>query len=425
MKIKNFKLVTALFVLTLVIPSVFAAGTKEIKSSETIAMIQDINSENGFYELNVLTDSEEINVYIDASDVETIYDIESYAIGDYITFDNLQIVEGMAVSTNIRYITPLITSGAIFFFPVEPDFDIPELDYGFDNVLEHSFNYTYGYALLMSFNSQGLYLNADYFARGVLDVVSLEDDDFYTVAELGDFVTQYQQNFANTEIPKKTENGAESTLEEVKNLEKPEILDNQFAYAYGYLVAAQFITSGIPIDNFYFPEGVLDAAYSKEPQISQYQMDSAMRDFEEILMAEQEEAYNAIKTQNLDDANAFLEANGSQEGVISLESGVQYRVLSKGNGSITPLAEEEVTIDYELTLLDGTVMDSSYARGNTATFKLTQVIPGFREAVMQMNEGDSIIAWVPPAVGYGEEGNQNIEPNSLLIFKIDLISINK
>ena len=149
-----------------------------------------------------------------------------------------------------------------------------------------------------------------------------------------------------------------------------------------------------------------------------------MRDFEQILMAEQEEALNNIKTTNLEEANSFLAANAQQQGVVSLDSGVQYRVLSKGNGEVSPLAEEEVTIDYELTLLDGTVMDSSYARGNTATFKLTQVIPGFREAVMQMNEGDSIIAWVPPAVGYGEEGNQNIEPNSLLIFKIDLISIN-
>ena len=192
MKIKNFKLVTTLMVLFLVIPSVFAAGTKEITSSETIAMIQDINSENGFYEFNVLTDSEEINVYIDENDVDSIYNIESYAIGDYVTFDGLESIDGLAVSTNIRYITPIIASGAVHFFPAEPGFDIPELDYGFDNVLEHSFNYTYGYALFMSFNSQGLYLNADYFARGVLDVVSLEEDDFYTIAELGEFVTQYQ-----------------------------------------------------------------------------------------------------------------------------------------------------------------------------------------------------------------------------------------
>ncbi|MGD1822490.1 MAG: FKBP-type peptidyl-prolyl cis-trans isomerase N-terminal domain-containing protein [Pleomorphochaeta sp.] len=426
MKIKKLSLITALLALTLVVsPNLFAAGTKEIKSTETFAMIQNISVDGNYYSFEVLTDNEEVVVTINKKNVDTIYNIDSYAVGDYVSFDNLSIEENQAVSTNIKYITPYVTSGALYFVPIEPEFEVPEVDYGFDNVLEHSFNYTYGYSLMTSFNSQGLFINADYLARGVIDIVSIDEEDFFTMEELQSFVAQYQERYSNTEIPKKTENGAESTLEDVLALEKPEILDNQFAYAYGYLIGAQFLTSGIPVDSMYFPQGVLDAAYGAEIKLTQYQMDSAMRDFEAQYNAEQEAALNKIKEDNLNEANSFLEVNATQDGVVTLDSGVQYRILTKGDKTTFPLAEDEVTINYELTLLDGSVMDSSFERGNEATFALTQVISGFSEAVMQMNEGDSIIAWIPPALGYGEEGNQNIEPNSLLIFRIDLISINK
>lgn len=425
MKIKKLSLITTFLTLTLFVSAnMFAAGTKEVKSTDTIAMIQNITVDNNNYSFEVLTNSDEIIVDINKQDVDTIYNLDNYNIGDYVSFSNLEVEDNFATSNNIRYITPLITSGAILFIPVEPEFDIPEVDYGFDNVLEHGFNYTYGYTLLKSFNSQGLYLNANYFARGISDIVSLEEEDFYSIEELQSFIQQYQERFSNTEIPKKTENGSKTTLEDVKLLAKPEILDDQFAYAYGYLIAAQFITSGIPVDDFYFINGVLDAAYDNEIQMTQYQMDNAMRDFEKEFSAKQEEALNKIKSDNLNQAQSFLDANSKQNGIVSLDSGVQYRVLTKGEGNTTPSAEQEVTINYELSLLDGSVIDSSFERGNTATFKLTQVIEGFREAVMQMNEGDSIIAWIPPQLGYGEEGNQNIEPNSLLIFRIDLISIN-
>ncbi len=425
MKIKKLSLITVLCALSVIVtPSIFAAGTKEVKTTETLAMIQNIDVSDNVYTFEVLTDTDEISVLINKNNVDTIYNIDSYQIGDYVSFNNLDLSMDMATSDNIRYVTPYVTSGAIFFIPAEPEIEIPDDDYGFDNVLEHGFNYAYGYSLMESFNSQGLFVNANYFVRGILDVISIDTEDFFTIAELQAFVQSYQEQFENTEIPKKTENGNEATLEEITSLEQPTILDDQFAYAYGYLIAAQFVTSGIPVDDYYFTQGILDAAYSKESQMSEYQMQSAMRDFEAQYTAQQEEFLNQVKEENLNEAQAFLDANKAQDGITTLESGVQYRILTEGSGD-TPLAEDEVTIDYELSLLDGSIIDSSIQRGTPATFKLTQVIEGFRQAVMQMTPGETIIAWIPPELGYGEDGNQNIEPNSLLIFRIELISINK
>jgi FKBP-type peptidyl-prolyl cis-trans isomerase len=426
MKIKKLSLIMALCAISVfVAPSVFASGTNEVKASATLAMIQNIDVNSNIYIFQVLTENEELAVYIDKNDVDTIYNLDSYRIGDYVSFNNIDKNAELILSDNIRYITPYITSGAIFFIPAEAEIETPDDDYGFDNVLEHGFNYTYGYSLMQSFNEQGLFLNANYLTRGVLDVISLETEDFFTLAELQTFVEAYQETFQNAEIPKKMENGPESTLDQIKALGLPTILDNQFAYAYGYLIAAQFVTSGIPVDEYYFTTGILDAAYQRDSQMSQYQMESAMRDFEKDFTQKQEVAITALKEENSNQTQTFLAANATQKGVTSLESGIQYRVVTEGDGSGSPLAEEEVTINYELSLLNGNIIDSSFQRGTPATFKLTQVIAGFREAVMQMSVGQSIIAWIPPQLGYGEEGNQNIAPNSLLIFRIDLLSINK
>ncbi len=426
MKIKKLSLIITLCVMTLFVSAnAFAAGTNEVKSSETIAMIQNIEKANDIYTFDVLTEDQELSVLINKENINTIYKLDDYAIGDYVSFNNLNVTDGIATTDNIRYITPLVTSGSIVFVPTQPVIEEPEADYGFDNDLEHGFEYTYGYSLLQSFNSQGLYVNANYFVRGILDIVSIDTEDLFTTTELQNFVTEYQQQYQNPDIEKKADNGDVTSLDQINDLEKPEDLDNEFAYAYGYLIAAQFLTAGIPVDDFYFPQGVLDAAYGNESQLTQYQMDNAMRDFEQVFTERQNEALNQIKEKNLNDANAFLSANKDQNGVITLDSGVQYRVTTDGDSTETATADDEVTLNYELSLLDGTVIDSSYERGTPATFKLSQVIPGFSEAVMQMNPGDSIIAWIPADQGYGEDGNQNVEPNALLTFRIDLISINK
>jgi FKBP-type peptidyl-prolyl cis-trans isomerase len=128
--------------------------------------------------------------------------------------------------------------------------------------------------------------------------------------------------------------------------------------------------------------------------------------------------------QDLAQANAFLASNAKQAGVVTLPSGLQYLVLKAGSaGGASPLADDHVIVNYEGKLLDGTVFDSSYQRGQPATFVVGQLIPAWTEALQKMKPGDTWMLYAPPNLAYGVKGAGPIQPNSALIFKIELIGI--
>jgi FKBP-type peptidyl-prolyl cis-trans isomerase len=128
--------------------------------------------------------------------------------------------------------------------------------------------------------------------------------------------------------------------------------------------------------------------------------------------------------QDLAQANAFLAANAKAEGVVSLPSGLQYKVVQAGAaGGASPLADDHVIVNYEGKLLDGTVFDSSYQRGHADTFVVGQLIPAWTEALQKMKPGDTWMLYAPPKLAYGPKGAGPIPPNSALIFKIELIGI--
>jgi FKBP-type peptidyl-prolyl cis-trans isomerase len=128
--------------------------------------------------------------------------------------------------------------------------------------------------------------------------------------------------------------------------------------------------------------------------------------------------------QDLAQANAFLAANAKAEGVMTLPSGLQYRVLQSGPaGGASPLTDDHVIVNYEGKLLDGTVFDSTYQRGAPATFVVGQLIPAWTEALQKMKPGDTWMLYAPPKLAYGVKGAGPIPPNSALIFKIELIGI--
>ncbi|MDR2469982.1 MAG: FKBP-type peptidyl-prolyl cis-trans isomerase [Tannerella sp.] len=119
----------------------------------------------------------------------------------------------------------------------------------------------------------------------------------------------------------------------------------------------------------------------------------------------------------------FLEENKTKEGVVTTESGLQYKILTLGNGPI-PVPEEQVKVHYTGKLLDGKVFDSSVERGEPVVFGVTQVIPGWTEALQLMPVGSKFQVWIPSALAYGEQGmGQAIKPNSLLEFEIELLEI--
>jgi FKBP-type peptidyl-prolyl cis-trans isomerase FkpA len=125
---------------------------------------------------------------------------------------------------------------------------------------------------------------------------------------------------------------------------------------------------------------------------------------------------------NIKIAEDFLAENGKKEGVKTTASGLQYQVLTEGAGA-SPKADDEVTVHYKGTLLDGTVFDSSYDRKEPATFTVKQLIPGWVEALQLMKEGGKYKLFINPKLAYGDRGAGEIPPNSALIFEMELLKI--
>jgi FKBP-type peptidyl-prolyl cis-trans isomerase len=126
------------------------------------------------------------------------------------------------------------------------------------------------------------------------------------------------------------------------------------------------------------------------------------------------------------EAKAYMETNAKAEGVKALPSGVQYKIVRSGPaGGLKPGPQDEVKVHYEGKLVSGKVFDSSYERGAPAAMPLPALIPAWKEALQQMRPGDEWVLYVPPAMGYGEEGagGGEIPPNSVLIFRIELIDV--
>jgi len=159
-----------------------------------------------------------------------------------------------------------------------------------------------------------------------------------------------------------------------------------------------------------------------EPALSQEEAAATLQAFmnarQEAMAAEQAE----VATQNKMQAEAFLAENAGQEGVVTTESGLQYKVLEQGDGP-RPAVTDTVKVHYRGTLTDGTEFDSSYARDEPISFALNQVIPGWSEGVQLMPVGSKYMFYIKPELGYGEAGGGPIPPNSALIFEVELLDI--
>jgi len=135
---------------------------------------------------------------------------------------------------------------------------------------------------------------------------------------------------------------------------------------------------------------------------------------------QQKQAEDAQKTKV--EGDAFLEMNKKDPAVKVTASGLQYKVIKEGSGA-HPLATDEVEVHYEGKLINGTIFDSSYERGQPVSFPLNQVIPGWTEGVQLMTPGSIYMFYIPSDLAYGPQGSRDIPGNSVLIFKVELISI--
>ena len=209
--------------------------------------------------------------------------------------------------------------------------------------------------------------------------------------------------------------GQSLQVDQMTNLQK-------ISYAMGYQVSGQMPPE---VDVNAFSAGIRDAKAKKQPQLTDEQVGEAFMAYQQ---EQQAKLQPAAEEQTMSDTKnsadqAFLVENAKKPGVVTTASGLQYEVLEQGTGA-KPKATDEVKVHYEGKLINGTVFDSSLARGEPLTFGLSQVIPGWTEGLQLMQEGGKYRFFIPANLAYGSQNMGSIPPNSTLIFEVTLIKVN-
>lgn len=208
--------------------------------------------------------------------------------------------------------------------------------------------------------------------------------------------------------------------------DKPPVLKSQKAkdgYAIGYQIGEDFKRHGLTIDPDMLARGARDAQGQKKPLMTPEERRATLMDLEMRIRAAQQQMLQEQAAKNLAAGEKFLAENGKKEGVTTLASGLQYRVIQDGTGP-SPKATDMVKVNYRGTLIDGTEFDSSYRRGQPAQLPVEGLIPGWTEALQLMKTGSKWEIFIPPQLAYGERSpGPAIGPNSALIFEVELLSI--
>ncbi len=200
---------------------------------------------------------------------------------------------------------------------------------------------------------------------------------------------------------------------------------DKVSYSIGADLGQKFKQQNIDINPDVLSAGLKDGISGSSLQLTDEQMKQVMTSFQKSLIAKRTQEYKKKALENKAKGEAFLEKNKENQAVIELPSGLQYKILTKGNGA-KPSKDDVVKVEYTGKLIDGNVFDSSEKLGKPAEFKVSQVIPGWVEALQLMPSGSTWEVYVPAKLAYGERSvGGMIGPNETLIFKIHLISIEK
>ncbi|KJS04955.1 MAG: hypothetical protein VR73_13335 [Gammaproteobacteria bacterium BRH_c0] len=212
----------------------------------------------------------------------------------------------------------------------------------------------------------------------------------------------------------KQEEVAEATVEITTKEQK-------LSYIFGQNIGGQFKSEGMDVDVAAFSAGVEDALSEAEPKLKQDDVVAVLESFQQEQIAAREAEATEMAEKNKAEGDAYRSENSAKEGVVTLESGLQYKIIEEGTGA-SPSAEDTVEVHYTGTLIDGTEFDSSHRRGVPATFGVNQVIPGWTEALQLMKEGGKWQLVIPPDLAYGPGGTGGpIGPNQTLIFEVELL----
>ena len=200
-------------------------------------------------------------------------------------------------------------------------------------------------------------------------------------------------------------------------------LQQKASYSFGVDFAKRLKQQGIDLDISALNRGIEDASSGKELAMEEGEMSQVKAEYTQKLRAELVKKQQEVAAKNLEAGKKFLEENAKKEGVVTMGSGLQYRVIKSGNGP-TPKPDDTVTTHYRGTLIDGREFDSSYSRGQPASFPVKGVIKGWTQALLKMKVGDKWELFIPAELAYGnQQRGEVIEPNSTLLFEIELLEI--
>ena len=219
-----------------------------------------------------------------------------------------------------------------------------------------------------------------------------------------------------------TNNGSQETAAQSVSITEQSSASEKVGYSLGYMMAEGNKQAVKDLNLDTFEKGFRDGYEGNDSALTQEQMQEVLMTYQK----EQEEQFakdmQTKATENKAAGTAFLAENAKKEGVKQTDSGLQYKVLKEGTGK-SPKATDVVEVNYEGKLIDGTVFDSSYERGEPIEFPLNQVIAGWTEGLQLMKEDGKYEFYIPADIAYGEAGNAGIEPNSTLIFTVELLKV--
>jgi len=202
-----------------------------------------------------------------------------------------------------------------------------------------------------------------------------------------------------------------------------ESLKEKESYSIGYQVGLSMMRDGVEVDIDILIQGLQDAISEKDPLLSNEETRG-------IIVARKERAREAnmqklleTRAKNAEESQKFLAENVKKQGIMTTESGLQYKILKAGEG-ISPESKDTVTVHYKGTFIDGEEFDSSYSKGEPQSFQASRVIKGWTEALQMMKVGAKWKIFLPPRLAYGQKGEgETIPPNKVLVFEIELLSV--
>ncbi len=208
--------------------------------------------------------------------------------------------------------------------------------------------------------------------------------------------------------------------------------DDRVSYSVGFSMGSSFKQDELKINLEILQQGMEDGFTGSKQLLDEEEVKKTMMGFKEKMRAKKQAEYMERMEErrkqgeaNKEKGRQFLEENKAKEGIVTLESGLQYKILNKGTGA-SPKPTDTVKCQYRGTTIDGKEFDSSYERGKPATFAVNRVIKGWTEGLQLMKEGGKWQFFIPSELAYGERGaGNNIGPNEVLIFEVELLEIEK